>query len=138
MKNTILSLFAFALLFASMAMAQTNTSVVEGRVADPSGGVIRDCSVALASLRTGGAIRTQTNETGIFVFPAVPVGSYTLKVVKEGFRTYELSDFRVTVEQRATLDVQLELGPLAQSVTIEAGNSAQVGERHASDRQVAQ
>ena len=124
MKKNILHLFAFALMFASVATAQTNTSVVEGRVADPSGGVIRDCRVVLTSLRTSGTLTTQTNDTGTFVFPAVPVGSYTLKVVKEGFKAYEFSDFRVTVEQRATLDVQLELGPLAQSVTIEAGNSA--------------
>jgi hypothetical protein len=105
-------------------MPQTNTSVVEGRVADVTGAVIRGCSVVLTSLRTGGALTTQTNETGTFVFPAVPVGSYTLKAAKEGFKVLELSDFRVTIEQRATLDVQLELGPVAQSVTVEAADSA--------------
>jgi len=107
-----------------MATAQTNASVVEGRVADPSGGVIRNCNVVLTSLRTSGALTTQTNDIGIFVFPAVRVGSYTLKVVKDGFKAYELSDFRVTVEQRATLDVQLELGPVAQVVTVQAAGSA--------------
>ena len=105
-------------------MPQTNTSVVEGRVADLTEAVIPYCSVVLTSLRTGGALTTRTNETGTFVFPAVPVGSYTLKVIKEGFKVYELSDFRVTVEQRATLDVQLDLGPVAESVTIEASDSA--------------
>ena len=83
------------LVFASVAMSQTNTSVVEGRVADPSGAVIRDSSVVLTSLRTSGALTTRTNETGTFVFPAVPVGSYSLKVVKENFKAYELSDFRL-------------------------------------------
>ena len=116
--------FLFALLFASAALPQTNTSVVEGRVADPTGAVIRDCGVSLTSLKTGSALTTRTNETGMFVFPSVPVGSYTLKVVKEGFKVYELSDFRVTVEQRATLDVELALGPVAESITIEAGGSA--------------
>lgn len=124
MRKNILNLIAFVLLSASAAMAQTNTSVVEGRVADPSGAVIRDCSVTLTRLQTGGALTTQTNETGTFVFPSVPVGTYTLKVVKEGFKVYKLSDFRVTVEQRATLDVQLELGSVAQIVIVEAGGSA--------------
>jgi hypothetical protein len=116
--------FIFALLFASVALPQTNTSVVEGRVADPSGGVIGDCSVVLTSLKTGSALTTRTNETGMFVFPSVPVASYTLRVVKEGFKVYELSDFRVTVGQRVTQDVELQLGPMAQSVTVEAGGSA--------------
>jgi hypothetical protein len=107
-----------------MAAAQTNASVVEGRVADPSGGVVAGCSVVLTSLQTGAALATQTNETGTFVFPAVPVGSYNLKVVKDGFRGYELSGFRVTVDQRVTANVQLELGAVAQSVTIEASGSA--------------
>ena len=87
MKQSTLCLFAFALLLASVAMAQTNASVVEGRVADPSGAVVRECSVVLTSLRTGGVLTTQTNETGTFVFPAVPVGSYNLKVVKEASRS---------------------------------------------------
>lgn len=67
---------------------------------------------------------TRTNETGVFVFPAVPVGSYSLKVAKEGFKAYELSDFRVTVGQRAMQDVELELGPVTESMTIEAAGSA--------------
>src|ERR1039457_6324228 len=116
--------FVLTLLFASMAMAQTNTTVVEGRVADPSGAVIRASSVVLTSLRTSGALTTRTNETGTFVFPAVPVGSYSLKVVMENFKAYELSDFRVTIGQRATIDVQLELGAKAESMTVEADGSA--------------
>src|ERR1039457_508394 len=111
-------------LFTSVAMPQSNTSVVEGRVADPSGAVIRDSSVVLTSLRTSSALTTRTNETGTFVFPAVPVGSYSLKVVKENFKAYELSDFRVTIGQRATIDVQLELGAVAESMTVEADGSA--------------
>ncbi|MFN7997273.1 MAG: carboxypeptidase-like regulatory domain-containing protein [Bryobacteraceae bacterium] len=116
----------FASLFfsASLALAQTNTSVVEGRVADPSGAVIADATAVLNSLKTGATLSTRTNETGMFIFPAVPVGSYTLKIAKESFMSYELSDFRVTVGQRATLDVQLELGAMNQSVTVEVGDSA--------------
>ena len=124
MEKNIAHLSVVALLFASVAMTQTNTSVVEGRVADPSEAVVHGCSVVLTSLRTGGVLTTRTNETGTFAFPAVPVGSYTLRVVKEGFKVYEVSDFRVTVGQRATLDVQLELGPFAQTVTIEEADSA--------------
>jgi hypothetical protein len=123
-KIFVYALFVLALSCAPVAMPQTNTSVVEGRVVDPSGAVMRGCTVTLTSLNTRAELTTQTNETGMFVFPAVPVGSYTLKVVKEGFKEYELADFRVTVGQRATQDVALELGPVAESVTVEAAGSA--------------
>lgn len=123
-KNLLYLPIAFISLFGPIAMSQTNTSVVEGRVADASGGVIVDCSVVLTSINTGGALTTRTNETGTFVFPATPVGSYSLKVVKTGFKAYELSDFRVTLGQHVTQDVVLELGAVSESVTIEAADSA--------------
>jgi hypothetical protein len=123
-KNLLYLPIAFLSLFGPVALPQTNTSVVEGRVADASGGVIPACKVVLTSLKTAGAMTTLTNETGIFDFPAVPVGSYTLKVTKEGFKEYELSDFRVTLGQRSTQDVVLELGAVTESVTIEAAGSA--------------
>jgi hypothetical protein len=125
MKKQLLYLpIVFLSLLGPVALSQTNTSVVEGRVADPSGGVIPACMVVLTSLKTAGVMTTLTNETGIFDFPAVPVGSYTLKVTKAGFKEYELSDFRLTLGQRATQDVVLELGAVTESVTIEAADSA--------------
>lgn len=123
-KNVLRDALICNLLLASMAMPQTNTSVVEGRVADPSGAVISDCSVILSSLQTGAELATRTNATGTFVLPAVPVGSYTLRAAKQGFKTYELSDFRVTVGQRVTQDVELELGAMSQTVTVEEGGAA--------------
>lgn len=125
MKKHLLYLpIVFLSLFGSIAMSQTNTSVVEGRVADPSGGVIGDCSVVLTSIKTSGALTTRTNETGTFAFPAIPVGSYSLRVVKTGFKAFELSDFRVTLGQHVTQDVVLELGTVSESVTVEAADSA--------------
>lgn len=124
MNTSLLRIACVSVLFAPMVWSQTNTSVIEGRAADPSGAVISDCSVVLTSLQTGAALATRTNETGIFVFPAAPVGSYSLKIAKDGFKTYELSDFRVTVGQRARLDAELQLGPMSQTITIEEGDSA--------------
>ncbi len=124
LKHIFISALFVCLLIAPAAAPQTTTSVVEGRVADPSGAVVAGCSVVLTGLKTGAELTTQSNETGTYVFPAVPVGSYSLKVSKEGFRAYEVSDFRVTVGQRVTRDIELELGEMAQSVTIEASDSA--------------
>jgi len=118
------ALYVCSLIYSLPASAQTSSSVVEGRVTDPSGAVVGDCAVVLVDLRTGAELGTRTNASGTFVFPTVPVGSYTLKAAKEGFKAYELSDFRVTVGQRVTQDVQLELGPMAQTVTIEESGSA--------------
>ncbi len=123
-NKTFHALYVCALLCGSLASAQTSSSVVEGRVTDPSGAVVSNCAVRLADLGTGAELSTRTNDSGAFAFPAVPVGSYTLKIAKEGFKAFELSGFRVTVGQRVQRDVQLELGPMAQSVTVEVAGAA--------------
>jgi hypothetical protein len=121
------------LFLSAPAWSQTNTAVVDGEVTDPSGAVIPNCSVVLSSLGTGGTLTTRTNETGVFVFPAVAVGSYTLQIAKQGFKVYVLSDFRVTVGQHATQDIVLELGPAAQIVTVEEADSAPLLEPSANE-----
>lgn len=50
-----LLLVSVGLLFTTPAFPQTNISVVDGQVQDPSGAVIPDCEVVLTSLSTGGA-----------------------------------------------------------------------------------
>jgi hypothetical protein len=112
------------LLTCALVVAQTNSSAIEGRVADPAGAAVANCTVVLKNLQTGTSVTSQTNEAGSFFFPSVPVGYYTLTVTKENFKTYELSNFRIAVDQRATFDVALELGAVAESVTVEAAGSA--------------
>ena len=113
-----------ALVACAVSIAQTSTSVIEGHVADPAGAAVAASTVVLKNLQTGISVTSHTNEAGAFIFPSVPVGHYTLTVTKENFKAYELSDFRVTVDQRASIDVALELGAVAESVTVEAAGSA--------------
>ena len=42
----------------------------------------------------------QTNESGLYVMPAMPPGVYTLKATLTGFRTVERKDIEVQVGQR--------------------------------------
>lgn len=124
MRGWISLLGLISFLSVSLAIAQTNTSVVEGRVFDASGAVIPGCSVSLVNLATSAEFAAVTNDAGFFSFPAVPVGNYRLRVEKSEFRTFELSDLRVTVGQRASIDVVLELGPVTESLTVDGSDSS--------------
>ena len=104
--------------------AQSGNAVVDGVIEDPSGAVMPGCEVKLVNIATGGVLTTQSDGTGLYVFPSVKAGSYTLQIAIEGFKSYSLSDFRVTVGQHATQNVRLELGPSSQTITIEASGSA--------------
>ena len=128
MKKTALALLSILVLTLpgtdNRLRAQSGNAVVDGVIEDPSGAVVPGCEVKLVSNSTGGVFTTQSNGAGVYVFPSVAAGSYTLQVALQGFKSYSLSDFSVTVGQRATQNVTLELGSSSQTITIEASGSA--------------
>lgn len=128
MKKTILALLCIQLVtfwaVSSRLWAQSGDSVVDGTIEDPSAAVVPDCDVRLVNVATGSVLTTRSNDAGLYIFPSVTAGSYMLTVAKQGFKSYTLSDFRVTVGQHATQNVVLQLGPASQTVTVEESDSA--------------
>src|SRR5947208_1059104 len=88
---------SIAMVFCAMTlpvMAQVaNTGSVQGTVLDQSGAAVPDASVTLTNSATTATLGAQTNSSGVFRFPIVPVGRYTLTVNKPGFKTYVQSEF---------------------------------------------
>jgi hypothetical protein len=107
---------------------QAGASVVEGMVQDGTGAVIQDCAVKLLNAQTGGRLETRTNDQGVYAFPAVQPGIYSLEAVKPGFKPYTMTHFSVTVSQRATQNVTLELGAATATVLVDASGSGSLWE----------
>jgi len=89
-------------------------------VVDPSGGVVPDAIVAVENAGTGFKRTTTTGSTGEYLFPSLPVGNYQLSVKKQGFTTYVQSGITLTVNQTASQRVQLQVGAVAQELTVTA------------------
>jgi hypothetical protein len=115
------------------ASGQSSASVLEGVVQDESGAVIQNCAVVLSNAETGGKLSIHSNEDGVYAFLSVQPGIYTLEVSKEGFKSYTLSNFRVTVSQRATQNVVLRPGQTSATVTVDASGSATLSEPTSSE-----
>src|SRR5262249_34155372 len=50
--------------------------------------------------------------------PVLPIGTYTLSVSKEGFRSAEFKGIELTVGQTRTVDVQLTVGAVSETVQV--------------------
>ncbi len=115
---------AIALIFATSSprvlLAQSSSAAVEGTVQDPSGAAIPDCDVTLVNAGTGAKFSTRTDEAGLYVFPSVLPGVYSLKFSREGFKSHSVTDFRVTISQRVTQSAVLDVGAVSDSVIVEA------------------
>src|SRR5207302_5216242 len=76
---------------------------------------------------TGGVRSATTNDKGLYTFPYVNPGSYTVKVSKQGFKTTVVSNQVVQVGIQLTVNAVLEVGSVSQTVevTVTAGAELQ-------------
>src|SRR5262249_48478106 len=65
-----------------------------------------------------GKFETRTNESGFYGLTGLHPGTYTLSVEAPGFKTEITSAMELQVQQRATMDFTLEIGPVTEQVTV--------------------
>ena len=103
--------------------AQEVSAGLTGRVTDPSGGAVIGAVVTTRDRERGTSWSDTTNEDGIYAYPRIPGGTYSLKVEAAGFKTYTHSDIALEVNQRGRVDVVLQLGSVNESVEV-SGDAA--------------
>ncbi len=104
--------------------AQEVTATISGTVTDPSGAAVVGAKIAAKSVERGLTYAAESNDSGIFRIAQLPVGSYELRVEKEGFQTYHYPAFTLTLNQVARIDVEMKVGQVSQ--TIEVSGAAPV------------
>src|SRR5215813_1276443 len=114
------------LLMISTAIAQTSRGTVTGTVRDSSNAVIHSATVTITQADTNVSRKTTTNDSGIFRFDAVDLGTYTVAVVAPGFSSETKTGVIVQAAHIVDLDFSLKVGTAAQTVTVEA-SAAEIG-----------
>lgn len=113
-----------ALLFFTAPGAEgQSTGSITGTVVDVSGAAIPEARVTAANPDTGVTRYVQTNGSGLFALPNLPIGRYTLEIAKSGFATQKRSATELLTGQTIGLDVTLKVG--SQVDTIEVSTETQ-------------
>lgn len=99
-------------------LAQEVSAGITGRVTDPSGSSVVGATVIAKDVERGTEWPTKTNEDGIYAFPRIPAGDYQLRVEAPGFKTFVQSSLHLDVNQRARLDVPMQIGVVTESVSV--------------------
>ena len=102
---------------AGVAAAQTG-AVLQGRITDASGAVVRQAQIALVDERTGVERKALSGSHGDYRFDFLPVGTYRLEVQAPGLRREMLPHLVVEVGRTIVVNSQLEIGGFSDSVTI--------------------
>ena len=112
-------LAVLALLLATApALAQQGTAILQGTVLDESKAMLPGVSVTARNEETGAPRTVVTDDTGRYRMPALLTGRYTVTVGLSGFRAEERSGIQLSVGQEATLDFQLQLSTIEETVTV--------------------
>ncbi len=119
LKSALL-LGAGVILSAVLSFPQTSTTALSGTIYDSSGAVVAGATVTALNNATGVPLKQATNSAGLYSFPSVAVGSYTLIVEMTGFKTLRRTGITLVVGTPATENVNLELGDTREVVRVEA------------------
>jgi len=106
------------ILLASPAFAQIDTAVIIGRVVDGSGAVLPGVVVLATQDGTGVQATVVTNDRGEFIFPGLRVGVYSVTAELQGFRRAVRRDIQLSVQTRAQVDLQLNVGAVAEEIVV--------------------
>ena len=106
------------LLPALVASAQSTTGSIQGRITDAQSGTLPGVSVTVRNVDTQLTRDTVTNESGNYDVQLLPPGAYEIVAGLTGFRTQQRTGVRLTVNQAARIDFQLELSSVQESVEV--------------------
>src|ERR1700722_7360427 len=105
---------------AALGQNAISQGAISGRVDDPSGAVIPTAQILVFSNSTGSRQVANTSDTGFYLFPTLETGLYKLMINKTGFKITTIQNVIVQVGQTTVVNVTLEVGSRADSVTISA------------------
>src|SRR5437867_1166973 len=99
------------------------TASLVGTVVDENDAVVSEANVLVREVITQVKKEAKTNPVGLFTITELAPGTYTVAVQHQGFATAEIRGLSLKVNDRLTLKVQLRVGPLGETVTIDPDSS---------------
>jgi hypothetical protein len=113
---------AAALFVMAGAPAFGQTSTLSGVVVDTAGGVIPGADVVIRHNATGVTTSSVSNSEGVFSFPGVQTGTYTVTVTLQGFKNFVANDIVLTTGTPSSVKAVLEVGGVTETVTVSSSS----------------
>jgi hypothetical protein len=112
-----------ALVLCIPSVGQVVKGSISGSVTDPQGAVVSGAQVKAKSVETGVVHTTTSDSAGLYRFNLIPVGTYTVEIASQGFKTTTQSNVQVGAGRDTGLgSIHLSVGEA--STTIEVTGEA--------------
>jgi hypothetical protein len=119
MKKRAAILVAWSAILAGALRGQVVGTSISGTVQDQLGAALPQAAVVIKNVETGALRSLITDDAGRYAAPSMAVGAYQITVSKEGFETQVRKGLNLVVGQWATIDFQLSVGQMQDSITVQ-------------------
>jgi len=109
---------------ASTAFAQGTDALLTGNVLDSTGAHVPDARVTALNLHTGVSVSEISNSSGVYLFPVLPPGDYSIVAEKPGFKRFALDKLTLRTGDHVQQNLTLEVGGITETVQVEANSEA--------------
>ena len=120
------AVIAVLLAIPSAAVAQITTATIVGTVTDSGGAVVAGAQVSARNVDTGLTRTAPSSDAGTYRLEFLPVGKYVVEVTFTGFKTAQLNDIVLQVNDTTRVNVSLTVGQVSETVTISDTSSPAV------------
>lgn len=117
--RSMLTILAFVIYSVSTALGQ-QTATLAGTVRDASDAMVEFVAVKLVNTQTGETFKGSTENDGLYTIPLIKPGEYNLMAEATGFKQFRQTGIRLETGSSVRIDFTLDVGTIAESVTIEA------------------
>ncbi len=91
---------------------------IGGVVSDQSGALVPGATITITNVDRKTSDTVVANESGLYTKERLIPGTYEVKAELQGFKTAVFSGVRVSVDTQTKLNIKLDLGSVAESVTV--------------------
>ena len=120
----LIAILALAVSSARPARGQVLYGSIAGAVQDSTGSAVPNATVTIVNQATGQSRHAVTTSEGLYSFPDVLAGVYTVTISAPGFHTSQTNNTEVSINTVIRVDAQLQVGERADTITVEANAAA--------------
>jgi len=106
--------------FSLAAFAQSERGTITGVVHDSSGATVPGAKVSVTNQATRVNTSVTTNQAGEYSVPELQIGTYLVRMEKQGFRTFNINGLVLNAAQTVRADATLDVGQATQTVEVTA------------------
>ncbi len=120
LKLSVAFLSALTIAMPAWSQSEAVSAQLSGTVQDQNGATVPGAKVSLSNPDVGFTREVTTADNGLYTFTLIPPGKYELRVEKTGFNAFLQSNIVLAVGQASTLNAQLQVGNVNQTVEVTA------------------